>query len=187
MLGWCCDAGRRDDRKQARLKYLVSDWGMPKFRSVVEQYLGKKFESFRWAHTEDRSLPCWQSPWQHRTPCNALLSCVQACMPSCQQYGKVPQERHSMLLLPQAAAQVGVPGLPGVGGAGRRQVGVRGFRAERPSQGRDEEGVAAGVCLAPVVTTAAGVHMSSAAADIAVRLELHMEALLTCCAGHRAV
>lgn len=47
MPASCRDAGRRDDRKQARLKYLVSDWGMPKFRSVVEQYLGKKFEPFR--------------------------------------------------------------------------------------------------------------------------------------------
>ena len=41
------DYGRRDDRKQARLKYLVDEWGVPKFRSVVEQYLGKKFEPFR--------------------------------------------------------------------------------------------------------------------------------------------
>lgn len=29
------------------MKYLVHEWGMPKFRSVVEQYYGKKFESFR--------------------------------------------------------------------------------------------------------------------------------------------
>lgn len=26
------DYGRRDDRKQARLKYLVDEWGMDKFR-----------------------------------------------------------------------------------------------------------------------------------------------------------
>ena len=39
--------GRRDDRKQARMKYLVNEWGVPKFRSVVEQYLGKKFQPFR--------------------------------------------------------------------------------------------------------------------------------------------
>jgi sulfite reductase beta subunit-like hemoprotein len=51
-LVFCCGAGRRDDRKQARLKYLVADWGMPKFRSVVEQYLGKKFEPFRCAHVD---------------------------------------------------------------------------------------------------------------------------------------
>lgn len=47
------DYGRRDDRRQARLKYLVSDWGMPKFRSVVEQYYGKKFQEFR-------PLPEWE-------------------------------------------------------------------------------------------------------------------------------
>lgn len=29
------------------MKYLVEDWGMPKFRSVVEQYYGKTFQPFR--------------------------------------------------------------------------------------------------------------------------------------------
>lgn len=38
------DYGRRDDRKQARLKYLVHEWGDEKFRSVTEQYFGKKFQ-----------------------------------------------------------------------------------------------------------------------------------------------
>mmetsp|Transcript_15684 Transcript_15684/g.47286 ORF Transcript_15684/g.47286 Transcript_15684/m.47286 type:complete len:680 (+) Transcript_15684:107-2146(+) len=47
------DYGRRDDRRQARLKYLVADWGMPKFRSVVEQYYGKKFQAFK-------PLPDWE-------------------------------------------------------------------------------------------------------------------------------
>lgn len=47
------DYGRRDDRKQARLKYLISEWGMDKFRSVVEQYMGKKLEPFR-------PLPDWE-------------------------------------------------------------------------------------------------------------------------------
>ncbi|PIN07487.1 Sulfite reductase (ferredoxin) [Handroanthus impetiginosus] len=36
--------GRRDDRKYSRMKYLISSWGIEKFRSVVEQYYGKKFE-----------------------------------------------------------------------------------------------------------------------------------------------
>ncbi|GIL61196.1 hypothetical protein Vafri_15584 [Volvox africanus] len=40
------DYGRRDNRKQARLKYLVSEWGIDRFRSVVEQYMGKKFSEF---------------------------------------------------------------------------------------------------------------------------------------------
>lgn len=42
------DYGRRDDRKQSRLKYLVNEWGIDKFRSVVEQYYGKKFQPFRY-------------------------------------------------------------------------------------------------------------------------------------------
>lgn len=35
------DFGNREDRKRARLKYLISDWGMPKFKATVEQYYGK--------------------------------------------------------------------------------------------------------------------------------------------------
>lgn len=34
------DFGNRDDRKRARLKYLVHDWGMPKFKAKVEEYYG---------------------------------------------------------------------------------------------------------------------------------------------------
>ncbi|KAJ4970242.1 hypothetical protein NE237_003341 [Protea cynaroides] len=45
--------GRRDDRRYSRMKYLVSLWGIEKFRSVVEQYYGKKFEPFR-------ELPEWE-------------------------------------------------------------------------------------------------------------------------------
>ncbi|XP_020574569.1 sulfite reductase [ferredoxin], chloroplastic [Phalaenopsis equestris] len=45
--------GRRDDRKYSRMKYLISEWGIEKFRGVVEQYYGKKFESFR-------ELPEWE-------------------------------------------------------------------------------------------------------------------------------
>ncbi|KAL2238608.1 UNVERIFIED_CONTAM: Sulfite reductase 1 ferredoxin, chloroplastic [Sesamum indicum] len=45
--------GRRDDRKYSRMKYLLSSWGIDKFRSVVEQYYGKKFESCR-------DLPEWE-------------------------------------------------------------------------------------------------------------------------------
>lgn len=47
------DYGRRDDRKQARLKYLVHEWGLDRFRAVTEQYYGKKFEPFV-------SLPAWR-------------------------------------------------------------------------------------------------------------------------------
>ncbi len=35
------DFGNRSDRKRARLKYVIYDWGMPAFRAKVEEYLGK--------------------------------------------------------------------------------------------------------------------------------------------------
>lgn len=35
------DFGNREDRKRARLKYLIADWGVPKFKAMVEQYYGK--------------------------------------------------------------------------------------------------------------------------------------------------
>lgn len=41
------DYGRRDDRKFSRMKYLVDEWGIDRFRLVVEQYFGKKFDDFR--------------------------------------------------------------------------------------------------------------------------------------------
>jgi len=34
------DFGNREDRKRARLKYLIADWGVAKFRETVEQYFG---------------------------------------------------------------------------------------------------------------------------------------------------
>ncbi|WOK95475.1 hypothetical protein Cni_G04182 [Canna indica] len=45
--------GRRDDRRYSRMKYLISEWGIDKFRTVAEQYYGKKFEPFR-------ELPEWE-------------------------------------------------------------------------------------------------------------------------------
>ncbi|VFR02173.1 unnamed protein product [Cuscuta campestris] len=45
--------GRRDDRKYSRMKYLLSSWGIDKFRTVVEQYYGKNFEACR-------DLPEWE-------------------------------------------------------------------------------------------------------------------------------
>ena len=35
------DHGNRSDRKRARLKYLVHDWGMPAFRAKFEEYFGR--------------------------------------------------------------------------------------------------------------------------------------------------
>lgn len=51
------DYGRRDDRKHARMKYLVHEWGLPKFRQVVEQYFGKRLQPFRSAASADCCLP----------------------------------------------------------------------------------------------------------------------------------
>ncbi|MGB0066766.1 MAG: NADPH-dependent assimilatory sulfite reductase hemoprotein subunit, partial [Isosphaeraceae bacterium] len=34
------DFGNRSDRKRARLKYIIHDWGLPVFRAKVEEYLG---------------------------------------------------------------------------------------------------------------------------------------------------
>lgn len=34
------DFGNRADRKQARMKYLINDWGLPKFKEKVEEYYG---------------------------------------------------------------------------------------------------------------------------------------------------
>jgi len=34
------DFGNREDRKRARLKYLIHDWGLAKFKAKVEEYFG---------------------------------------------------------------------------------------------------------------------------------------------------
>jgi sulfite reductase (ferredoxin) len=38
------DHGNRQDRKQARMKYLVHTWGIRKFRQVVQEYAGQKLK-----------------------------------------------------------------------------------------------------------------------------------------------
>ena len=35
------DFGNRADRKVARLKYLIHNWGLPKFKAKVEEYYGQ--------------------------------------------------------------------------------------------------------------------------------------------------
>lgn len=35
------DFGNREDRKRARLKYLIADWGLEKFKQTVEEYYGE--------------------------------------------------------------------------------------------------------------------------------------------------
>jgi sulfite reductase (ferredoxin) len=50
------DFGDRADRKRARLKYLLYDWGMARFRAKVEEYLGNTLrapEAFTVAQVHD--------------------------------------------------------------------------------------------------------------------------------------
>jgi sulfite reductase (ferredoxin) len=41
------DYGDRTDRRHARLKYLINDWGVDKFRAKVEEYFGKTVTPFQ--------------------------------------------------------------------------------------------------------------------------------------------
>ncbi|MBL1200734.1 MAG: sulfite reductase, ferredoxin dependent [Nostoc sp. ZfuVER08] len=41
------DYGDRTDRRHARLKYLINDWGVDKFRAQVEEYFGKPLTPFK--------------------------------------------------------------------------------------------------------------------------------------------
>ncbi len=41
------DHGNRADRKRARIKYLVHDWGVPKFREVLGEYVGAPLQEPR--------------------------------------------------------------------------------------------------------------------------------------------
>jgi sulfite reductase (ferredoxin) len=41
------DFGNRADRKVARMKYLIHDWGLERFRAKVEEYLGGALEPLR--------------------------------------------------------------------------------------------------------------------------------------------
>ncbi|KAG0613339.1 hypothetical protein M758_6G095600 [Ceratodon purpureus] len=41
------DYGRRDDRRMSRMKYVVQEWGIHKFKTVVEQYFGKHIQPFK--------------------------------------------------------------------------------------------------------------------------------------------
>ncbi|MEA5569712.1 sulfite reductase, ferredoxin dependent [Calothrix sp. UHCC 0171] len=41
------DYGDRTDRRHARLKYLINDWGVEQFRSKVEEYFGKPLVPFK--------------------------------------------------------------------------------------------------------------------------------------------
>lgn len=41
------DYGDRGDRRHARMKYLLHDWGVDRFRRTVEEYFGKSFEPLK--------------------------------------------------------------------------------------------------------------------------------------------
>ncbi|MEB3337441.1 MAG: NADPH-dependent assimilatory sulfite reductase hemoprotein subunit, partial [Leptolyngbyaceae bacterium] len=41
------DYGDRTDRRHARMKYLIEDWGVEKFRAKVEEYFGKSLKPFK--------------------------------------------------------------------------------------------------------------------------------------------
>ncbi|MGK7940327.1 MAG: sulfite reductase, ferredoxin dependent [Crocosphaera sp.] len=47
------DYGDRSQRRHARMKYLIEDWGLEKFKTEVEGYLGKPLDPFK-------PLPNWQ-------------------------------------------------------------------------------------------------------------------------------
>jgi sulfite reductase (ferredoxin) len=42
IVGVYRDFGNRDDRKRARLKHLVAEWGVARFKTQIEQYLGNE-------------------------------------------------------------------------------------------------------------------------------------------------
>ncbi|WP_202803919.1 sulfite reductase, ferredoxin dependent [Geminocystis herdmanii] len=47
------DYGDRVNRRHARMKYLINDWGVEKFTAKLEEYFGKKIEAFK-------PLPEWK-------------------------------------------------------------------------------------------------------------------------------
>jgi sulfite reductase (ferredoxin) len=44
------DFGNRADRKVARMKYLISDWGLDRFRNKVEEYFGDSLDPLKPVH-----------------------------------------------------------------------------------------------------------------------------------------
>lgn len=47
------DYGDRTNRRHARMKYLINDWGVEKFTAKLEEFFGKKLEAFK-------PLPEWK-------------------------------------------------------------------------------------------------------------------------------
>lgn len=159
------DYGRRDDRKQSRLKYLVSRWGVDKFRSVCEQYMGTSFQP-------EVPLPPWKLEQYHgwieqgdgklaygaRSPlANHPLPRARALHPPRQRRWNVctlgrthtasvrpvpsRQMEHSrpLVFLPRRS-RVALPSHTSVGACGMNVCRTAG--GERPPEGRDEAGAA---------------------------------------------
>jgi len=53
VVGIQRDNGDRSDRRHARMKYLINEWGVEKFKKEVERVFGKPLEPFR-------QLPRWK-------------------------------------------------------------------------------------------------------------------------------
>ena len=53
------DFGNRSDRKRARLKYMIHDWGLPAFRAKVEEYLGQPLPDPRSRSPSPTSTTTW--------------------------------------------------------------------------------------------------------------------------------
>jgi sulfite reductase (ferredoxin) len=56
VIGIQRDFGNRDDRRIARMKYLVESWGLERFRQLAEKRMGAPFEAPRelgWESTTD--------------------------------------------------------------------------------------------------------------------------------------
>jgi sulfite reductase (ferredoxin) len=47
------DYGDRSDRRHARMKYMIAEWGVERFKAKVETYFGKSFQPLR-------ELPAWR-------------------------------------------------------------------------------------------------------------------------------
>jgi sulfite reductase (ferredoxin) len=62
------DYGNREDRKLARLKYVIANWGVPAFRAKVEEYFGGSLADFRPEHDvkEHNDHIGWDQQWDGR-------------------------------------------------------------------------------------------------------------------------
>lgn len=64
------DYGNREDRKQARMKYLIHDWGLKKFKTELEDRTGFKLDPFRELPEFDLDL---YLGWQQQSDGNWFL------------------------------------------------------------------------------------------------------------------